>query len=107
MAEVSVIIFAICGLTALAAWLIRAARELSQGRNDLSIADKQLAMYSLLHAKSRDGPEAQRTLEQVELSRTIYQNMVTEYNRCLNKPGNRTVARLLHYRPVSSVKEDV
>lgn len=94
-------------LAALGAWLGRAARELSREQNDLNLADRQLAMYSILHAKSRDGPEAQRTLEQVELSRTIYRNAAEEYNRCINKPGNRPVARLLHYRPVGLIKEDV
>lgn len=91
-------------LAALAIWLGRSARELSREQNDLNLADRQLAMYSILHAKSRDGPEAQRTLEQLELSRTIYQNAAAEYNRCVSKPGNRLMAQVLGYRSIPEVK---
>lgn len=91
---------------AIVAWLVCAARELSHRRNDLGLADKQMAIYCLLRAKARDDPEVQRTCEQVEMSRAIYQNAAAEYNRSIARPKNRLMARLLGYTPAPEVKPE-
>lgn len=93
-------------LVILLAWLICAARELSRTRSELSIADKQMALYRLLHAKAQSGAERQRTAEQVALSQTIYQNVAAEYNRCIARPKNRLMAGILGYRPAPEVKTE-
>lgn len=87
---------AMCLLLVMLIWLICGGRELLRRQNDYALADKQLALYRLLYARARDGPEAQRTLEQLELSRIICQNIAAEYNQCLANPLHRMVARALH-----------
>lgn len=94
-----------CGLLVIELVLIRSARELSQKRDELSLADKQLAVYSLLCFQAHDGGEKQRIAEQAELSHSIYQNVAAEYNQCITKPKNRLTAWLLQYEPICEVKD--
>lgn len=89
----------VCVMTVGAVWLARAARELSQKHSALAFAEKQMAIYSLMFAKSSDVSEKQIKLEQAELSREIYKNVVEEYNCCIAKPGYRPVAKVLGFSP--------
>lgn len=89
-----------------ALWLTSSAREISRRHGELNTAGKQLALYSLLCAKARDSFDAQRTAEQAELSLAIYQSVAQEYNRCIAKPQNRPVARILGFRPAFETRAE-
>ncbi len=95
----------LCVLAALAVWQIGAARELLQKRDALTLAINQLTLYRLLHSRARDGPELRRTREQLELSQAICRDVTAEYNRCVARPKNRLMARILNCNPVSEEKE--
>lgn len=85
--------------------LILSLRDITRHRTDLEQAAKQLAMYLALHSRARDGSEKTRTQEQVDISNTIYRNVVHAYNLCLTKPPNMILSRIMGYHPIIEKEE--
>lgn len=104
MNYLSVVLVVVFVAIATILWLATTACELSRKRNELILADKQLAIYSQRCTKVLGSPEAQLATEQVGLSREIYHNVATEYNHYIAKIANRPIAWLLGYH---SVSEDI
>lgn len=99
MPYIPVLLASLC-LVGAVCWIIVSLRDIARHRGDLERADKQLAMYLALHSKARDGPEKERTQEQVDISQTIYRNVACAYNLCLTKPQNMILARIMGYHTI-------
>lgn len=105
MSHLFVILFSTCIMIGILAWSAVAARALYCKRNELAIADKQLAIYNALCVRAQGDMETQQRLEQAKLSWEIYQNVAQEYNHCIEMLGNRPVAWILGYQKVSLYRE--
>lgn len=104
MPYLSVLLIAIFIFCA-AIWQAVSLKDITRHRANLERADKQLAMYLVLQSKARDAPERQQTQEQVDISQAIYHNVVLEYNRCIIKPQNMILARIMGYHTIREGKE--
>lgn len=86
-------------------WLTISLRDITRHRTDLERADKQHTMYLVFHLKARDASEKARTQEQVDISMTIYHNVVQLYNLCLAKPQNIILSRIMGYDTIIEMEE--